>query len=145
MDCRGWAAFAALVVMGCGADSAAAQVVSKCLDGKGGHVYQDAPCQHGQSVRDWDASPIHVSQERRLEIETARRRHEAVVARRAASSPGRAGVAYAAGGASTSQQQTRRCEAAKAWRKAELERLGLRRTYDQLRQLNDQVNRACAR
>lgn len=139
MKDRGVVVIAALMIaLAC--TNAVAQVVSKCPDGKGGHIYQDAPCVHGQSTKHWDATPVYIAPERRAQIDAERRRHEM------ASQPASRSLGtYASSGPSASQQQASRCASAQAHRKAVLESVGLRRTYDLIRQLNDQVNRACAR
>lgn len=143
MKDRGVVVIAVLTALAC--TNALAQVVSKCPDGKGGHVYQDAPCVHGQSTKDWDATPAYIAPERRAQINAERRRHEMASQRRAAETSSRSAATYAPSGPSASQQQSSRCASARAHRNAVLESVGLRRTYDLIRQLNDQVNRACAR
>lgn len=121
-----------------------AQVISKCPDGKGGFIYQSAPCTQGQSTRDWDGSAHRISPERQAQLDAERRHREQLAATRRAQST-QASRTVHSGGPTASQQQVSRCNAAKAFRESELRRLGLRRTYDILRSLNDHVNRACAR
>ena len=124
------------------ATPALAQVVSKCPDGKGGHVYQSDPCQHGQAVRQYDTAAVRDSPERIRRIQAEDRQRAAALAAR---SPAARGSGVSIVQASGVTQQQARCNAAKAYRQRELDRLGLRRTYDTLRTLNDYVNRECKR
>lgn len=141
MEIRGYAAVVAAVIACGAAGMAGAQVVSKCPDGKGGFVYQDTPCVNGQAAREWDGAAHRLSPERQRQIDADRRHRELLAASRSPSNINN--VVF--NGPSASQQQNARCDAAKAHRKQELDRLGLRRTYDILRNLNDYVNRECAR
>jgi len=136
-------ASAALAIAGCLiADLASAQVISKCPDGRGGFVYQDTPCPNGRSAKDWDASVHQLSPERQRQVDAERRHRELLAASR---SPSNVNNVVFNNSSSASQQQTSRCNAAKAHRQRELERLDLRRTYDTLRSLNDYVTRECSR
>ena len=121
----------------------AAQVVSKCPDGKGGFVYQDAPCTHGASARDWDSAAHRLPPGREAQLEAERRHREAMAAANRRQ-PAQVNTVVHNNGPSQAQQRARRCDAAKAHRKRELDRLGLRRTYDILRTLDDYVRRECA-
>ena len=124
------------------AADASAQIVSKCPDGKGGHVYQDAPCRHGRAEREWDGAAHRLTPERQAQIEAERQRRTKTVSR--PSGPDRRAI-HRDGRTTASQRQASRCEAAKSRRKSELDRLGLRRTYDILRRFDEEVKRACGR
>lgn len=140
MDAKTYVIVPALLIGAALAADASAQIVSKCPDGKGGHVYQDAPCRHGRAEREWDGAAHRLTPERHAQIEAERQRPAKVVHRQPR--PDRRAI-HRDGRTTASQRQASRCEAAKSRRKSELDRLGLRRTYDILRRLDEDVRRAC--
>lgn len=120
---------------------AKAQQVYKCVKDKD-VSYQSAPCDATQTVaRQWDATP-----DPEPSGEDARRREHAESMR-----PSRATGMQRTRSASTSRQRnhgTRKpgmspCDAAKARREAKLNAVGLKRTFDLLRRLDETVHQAC--
>ncbi|WP_163838833.1 DUF4124 domain-containing protein [Pseudoxanthomonas sacheonensis] len=118
-----------------------AQQVYKCAKGRD-VSYQSAPCDRTQNlVKQWEAAPEpepsadaprHRQVERRQDgTDSSRRRRTRSWSRAGAASP----ISAAAN----------RCEAAKARREARLAAVGLKRTFDLLRKLDDAVYEACKR
>lgn len=122
-----------------------AQQVYKCVKGRD-VSYQSEPCAGTQKIaKQWDATP---------EPEPSA---EALSQRQLKSGRERAGTARRSSAAGT--QRTRsashrqnpkarkprmsRCDAAKARREAKLKAVGLKRTFDLLRKLDEAVNEAC--
>lgn len=115
-----------------------AQQVYKCSDG---HqvVYQSQPCEGSQrTVRQWDASPAPVASAsqtidaaKKIKPGTARPGER----RTTAGNNRRTPTDY--------DRKVSRCEAAKARREAKLKAVGLKRTFDLLRKLDDAVYEAC--
>lgn len=122
-----------------------AQQVYKCVAGKD-VSYQSAPCSQGQKIAgQWDATPEpEPSAEELRERAAERRRDEAESARlrRASNAAGRARARTSSGRASLAGTGNR-CDAAKARREAKLKSVGLKRTFDLLRKLDDAVYDAC--
>ncbi|BDU16768.1 DUF4124 domain-containing protein [Lysobacter auxotrophicus] len=113
---------------------APAQSVHKCVT-KGGVVsYQSMPCaQDAREAAQWDAPPDPPPRAERQR--TANVEHERATQPRAVRT-----------GSSHVVRNTTRpsaCEAAKADRERTLERVGLKRTFDLLSRLDEQVRNAC--
>jgi len=116
----------------CASVQASPQSVHKCIGPDGAVIYQSAPCEpHSREAANWEAPvdptpsrepPRAVSSQRERERPTARTGHARVV--RNASKPSA-------------------CEQAKANRDSTLERVGLKRTFDLLSRLDEQVRNAC--
>lgn len=127
--------FAAVLALGSAFLPVAAQTVQKCV-AKDGHVILTSDeCGMGERLAGrWDATP---------EPEP-----EAVPAARSAAARARAsGTARPASHATTGRPRSKagakRCETARAKRERTLERVGLKRTFDLLRRLDDEVRAAC--
>lgn len=130
---------AALSCLMCCSAPAAAQTVQKCV-GPDGHVtLTSAACGAGQRLAArYDAVP-----------EPMPAAASAKAARQAASRPGREAVARTVARRGTGRATARsrpgadRCAAARARRERTLQRVGLKRTFDLLRKLDDEVWAAC--
>lgn len=115
-----------------------AQQVYKC---EAGSVvsYQSQPCAHGQrTARQWDVVPDPVPAPVPASGKQSRRD----------ASPPHPPVRLRAkgrGNRSSTSPADRRCDAAKARREAKLQAVGLKRTYDLLRDLDAAVRAACGR
>jgi len=122
--------FGCVIALSCA--HAAAQNVYKCVAASGVVSYQSAPCEHGaREAARWDAPPDPPS-----------RLHQSVSSQeRHASEPRftRTGSAHIARNAAKPSA----CEAAKVNRDRTLERVGLKRTFDLLSRLDEQVRNAC--
>ena len=112
-----------------------AQQVHKCTDGKQ-VSYQSQPCDSTQhTLRQWDATPEPVptgtqaAQTAKAPAAPARK----ASSRRSTSSHTR----------SRPEPAESRCQAAKSKREAKLRAVGLKRTFDLLRKLDDAVYEAC--
>lgn len=123
-----------------GSTPAHAQTVQKCIDAAGHVTLTSAECGVGQRLAGrYDAVP---------EPATAARQVDA--ARQAGPNVG-AGVRAGARKARPARPRTRgkpapdRCQAARERREQTLRRVGLKRTFDLLRRLDDEVWAACAR
>ena len=117
-----------------------AQQVYKCMKGRD-VSYQSAPCGRTQRlVKQWEPSPEPEPDPRA--VESSRRRAtgrqlgaSSLRERRHSGSHGKA--------ASSINGDENRCEAAKARRHAKLSALGLKRSFDLLRKLDEAVREAC--
>lgn len=110
-----------------------AQQVYKCSDGDG-VTYQSQPCGQSQrTVKQWDATPDPAPPAKKVATAVAEPKP---------------------GSARTQKNRTRharprvdpaeaRCNSAKARREAKLKAVGLKRTYDLLRALDEAVHEAC--
>lgn len=120
-----------------------AQQIHKCV--KGREVsYQSAPCDATQSlVKQWDATPepstaeLGHNQEKRRQYEAKSAQTGRAAGERRTRSGSRAGRK------SSINAADKRCNAAKARREAKLASVGLKRTFDLLRKLDDTVHEAC--
>jgi len=113
---------------------AMAQGVHKCVAPGGAVSYQDAPCEpQSREAANWEAplDPAPRLEPRGASASRAVRFPESRMAR-----SGSARIARAASKPSA-------CEAAKANRDSTLERVGLKRTFDLLSRLDEQVRNAC--
>lgn len=122
-----------------------AQQVYKCVKGKD-VSYQSAPCDPTHIVaRQWDATPDPEPTADEIAQREARRKQDAAESaqlKRAAGthqtrSSGRSSRRTTASAADA------RCNAAKERRARKLESVGLKRTFDLLRKLDDAVHSAC--
>ena len=121
-----------------------AQQVNKCV--KGREVsYQTAACDATQHLaKQWDAAPDPVPATTELGPPEGERQRKAKSAQAVrASSEGRARSAHRSAKRTTVNAADKRCEAAKARREAKLISVGLKRTFDLLRKLDDAVHEAC--
>ena len=122
-----------------------AQQVNKCVSG-GEVSYQSAPCDASQSlVKQWDAIPESDTSATEPSDNQEKRRQREVKS----TQPGRAAgerrthSGNHAGKKSSSNAADKRCNAAKSRREAKLTSVGLKRTFDLLRKLDDAVYEAC--
>lgn len=122
-----------------------AQQVHKCVKGQD-VAYQSAPCDPTQTTaKQWDATPDPEPTAGEIAQREARRKQraqESAELRRAA------GTDRTRTGGRTSNRTTvsaadARCSAAKERRARKLESVGLKRTFDLLRALDDAVHNAC--
>ena len=127
------------------ASTASAQQVYKCV--RGSEVsYQSAACDANQKVaRQWDATPEPgptADELRQRQLKNQLGQAESARLSRAA---GRDRARSAGNRATPAGRKPRisRCDAAKARREAKLKSVGLKRTFDLLRKLDDAVNEAC--
>lgn len=117
---------------------ARAQQVYKCVGGS--HVsYQSQPCEPTQRIaRQWDATPETEAPQAATDPpkapSTSRKASKPRTSRRPPTSRTRRTAA---------NPLDKRCEAAKARREAKLKAVGLKRTFDLLRKLDDAVYDAC--
>lgn len=123
-----------------------AQQVYKCVDRSGNVAYQSDPCSQTQTTaRTWEAMPDPVpdgSGPASVMAPVSKPRSAAAYPRSSASrwkGRGTIGAAIPVENGGNS----RSCEAAKASRTQTLERVGLKRTFELLRKLDDAVHRAC--
>jgi hypothetical protein len=122
--------------------TASAQMVYKCVGARGATVYQDEPCPQGaRADKAWDGA-AHQTTPEQLRANDARIRltEQQLAARRARQT---ASGSYRSSAPTASDSRHHRCEVAKRNRDAQLERIGLRRTYDILQRLDAAVYEAC--
>lgn len=122
-----------------------AQQVYKCV--RGSEVsYQSTACDGTQKVaRQWDAPPEPeptTDELRQRQLKSQRDSAESAQLSRAA---GTNRKRYASNQRESGSRKSSmsRCDAAKARREAKLKSVGLKRTFDLLRKLDDAVNEAC--
>ena len=136
-------AAAVLALLACG--HASAQSVYKCIDRAGATSYQSAPCDVGaRTAGAWDAAPEPPPSAEQLRARAAQRdrdRAESEYLSRRAGTDG-AG-ARRASAASVRTPRNNACENAKAHRERTLAAVGLKRTFELLRKLDDAVYEAC--
>lgn len=122
-----------------------AQHLHKCV--KGREVsYQSAACDTTQHLmKQWDAVPESVPAAAELSPPQAERRQREAKSAQAgrAASEGRARSGSRSGKRAPINAADKRCDAAKARREAKLVSVGLKRTFDLLRKLDDAVHEAC--
>ena len=140
---RGLLRRAGLVVALSAAPLAGAQTIYTCVDAKGHKTFQNAPCPVGTRVdraRDYDEAPV----DPRLAAQTRQTQREMDARNRAANQEVvTTQVVVAPRGEDARDRQRRLCAEARAYRERELERVGLRRTYDLLSRLDRMVFDAC--
>lgn len=123
-----------LAALGLAAPHARSGELHKCVAAGGSVSYQSAPCPPGSAVA-WkrayvpDPPTPHAS----VRQSASRTSPPRTSAPRRSASPRR----------SPARQRTDPCEAAKAYRERTLARVGLKRTFDLLRALDDRVYEAC--
>lgn len=127
------------------ASTANAQQVYKCVNGSE-VSYQSAAC-HGtwKVARQWDATPEPeptADQIRQHQLESQRNRTEFKQPSRTAGTD-RTRSASHQRSAGRRKSSLSGCDAARARRDAKLKSVGLKRTFDLLRKLDDAVNEAC--
>jgi hypothetical protein len=126
-------------------NASAQQQVYKCV--RGSEVsYQSAACDGTQKVaRQWDATPQPeptADELRQRQLKSQRDYIESAQLSRAAGS-GRKRFANNQRESGSGKSSVSRCDAAKARRETKLKSVGLKRTFDLLRKLDDAVNEAC--
>ena len=119
-----------------------AQEIHKCVSA-GEISYQSQPCETGSALRTWDARPYEISPQRQAEIDRARRDSERRQARPESRPASRSGRARGRRVSSTSNARHERCVAARRLRDQTLERLGLKRSFADLRRWDDYVYERC--
>lgn len=138
-------AFAGLLLLSAAlvATPASAQTVLKCT-GRDGHVtFTSGACPDGQrQAASYDATPEVMTAERAAELERRRRQDDAN-SRYLQSLSSNGGTSTPGHRSSRSTSRRSGCDAAKARREDTLRRVGLKRTHDLLRKLDDQVYEAC--
>ena len=128
------------------AGMACANTVHKCI-GPGGTVsYQDAPCaagsrEGGSWAADPEPAPTPAQQQAREHRQQQDRAESDFLSRRAGTD--RIGSGRAPASRVTRESAPSACETAKAKREKTLDSVGLKRTYDLLRKLDEQVRAAC--
>lgn len=119
------------------AAQASAQDIHTCIDAKGRRSYQNMPCapeQRTASVRRYEAKPEDpaiASRIAAIEKEMDRRNHPS----------GKAAIVRTGGTRRASGPTP--CQAAKAKRKTTLDRVGLKRNFELLSQLDSEVWEVC--
>ena len=132
-----WLPFALIAVFLLHVGQAGAQDIHTCIDGKGMKSYQNAPCAPGQrnaGVRSYAVQPEDPASTARsiaIQQEMVRRNRPS----------GRATIVRA--GNPRRAVGPTPCQAAKAKREATLKRVGLKRTFDLLSQLDSEVWDVC--
>ena len=123
--------------------TASAQTVYKCVGARGATVYQDEPCPQGaRADKAWDGTAHQTTPEQqRANDARIRLTEQQLAARRARQTS--SGSYRSSSAPTASDSRHRRCEAAKRNRDVQLERIGLRRTYDILQRLDAAVYEAC--
>ena len=120
-----------------------AQQVHKCVDRSGNVAYQSDPCSQTQTTaRTWEAMPDPVPDRPSLPVAAQRIPAGNVYPR---TTTGRASTGRTTGASIPVENagNSRACLAAKATRDRTLERVGLKRTFDLLRRLDNAVHSAC--
>lgn len=130
-----WRRIVVSVVLGSGAAPVAAADLYRCI-GPASVTYQQAPCGPGQVV----SKTIPVVTEAPVEKPKAAKSQRRT-------GPMRSGPSSSSGvrgsGSDSIERRRATCATAKRVRDEKLERLGLRRTFDDLRKLDDRVQAAC--
>jgi hypothetical protein len=116
-----------------------AQHVHKCTE-KGKTVYQSAPCSSGVAAKTWEATPDLPDPYRQARLDAIQRQLDR---RKQAAEAGMAQRSSSGGSTISARPNQNRCEAAKAQRDATYDRVGVRRTFDLSRRLDDMVYEAC--
>ena len=141
--CRGPLRLLGLSALVAIAPLASAQTIYTCVDAKGHKTFQNSPCPVGTRIdraRDYDEAPV----DPRLEAQTRQTQREMDARNRAASQDAvTSQVVVTPRGEDARDRQRRLCAEARAYRERELERVGLRRTYDLLSRLDRMVFDAC--
>ncbi|GAA5074124.1 DUF4124 domain-containing protein [Lysobacter panacisoli] len=126
--------------------SAQAHVVHKCVAPGATVSYQDTPCPEGEREHgSWDAMPEPPPSAEELRAQEERRRsgrEESEFFSRRAGTSG-TGVARFAPQRAPRTSGASSCDAAKAKRQRRLDAVGLKRTYELLQKLDEEVRAAC--
>ena len=124
--------------------AANAQQVYKCVNGKN-VSYQSAPCAAGHTVaKQWDATPDPEPTAEEVAEHAAKRKQDAAESAQLRRAAGTHRTRSTGSSNRTSASAAdARCNAAKDRRARKLEALGLKRTFDLLRKLDDAVQSAC--
>lgn len=129
------------------ASAADAQVVHKCVDRNGVASYQSKPCADGAlTARVWDARPEPPPSNEELWRRYYRKKQGEADSRYLSSL---AGTNRSGGGANghhirqDGAQNQSKCDYAKRERENTLEAVGMRRTYELLQRLDENVREAC--
>lgn len=113
--------------------TAQAQQVYKCASGVD-VVYQSPPCEGSQRMlKQWDATPGPTTPAVR----------QAAAEPKSSARPVRSSAARGRNAGPRLDPAEARCRAAKTRREAKLQAVGLKRTFDLLRKLDDAVHMAC--
>lgn len=117
-----------------------AQTVQKCVGRNGQVTLTSGLCPEGQTeAARYEATPERVtSEQQRRQAELRQWEREQQARRSATSAP-----FYRQVSSSAQQSRYQRCEGAKRWRDAQIERVGLRRTHDMLRSWDGYVYQQC--
>jgi hypothetical protein len=127
---------------------ASAQQVYKCVKGKD-VSYQSQPCADSAPVKAWDATPepppTNAELWRRYNAKKQGEQESAYLRRIAGRENLASGGSRPVGSAIPVRdaKNNNACEAARHQRQSVLDAIGLRRTHDLLRSLDDAVNKAC--
>lgn len=127
------------------APAANAQQVYKCVDGKN-VSYQSATCDATQvAARQWNATPEPEPSVEELRQHQLKREHGRAESAWLSRTAGTDRVHSVRRGRQSSNVRSSmsRCDAAKARREAKLKSVGLKRTFDLLRKLDELVHEAC--
>lgn len=121
-----------------------AQIVYKCVDWKGHSTYQSQPCpSQSKNEKAWVAVPDPVLTDEQIRQRAATTHSQAARDAHDRRSRGSAPAPSSARIPAQYAKDESRCEDAKASRKATLDRVGLKRTYNLLQRLDDKVREAC--
>ena len=122
-----------------------AQQVYKCVKGKD-VSYQSAPCDATHTVaKQWDATPDPEPTAEEIAQRAAKRKQDAAESAQLRRAAGTNRTRPTGSGSRTTSISAAdaRCNAAKDRRARKLESVGLKRTFDLLRKLDDAVHSAC--
>lgn len=123
--------------------SASAQQVYKCVKGKD-VSYQSAPCEPSAKVaKQWEATPESAPSNTELWRRCNARKQGQADSAYLRSLAGRTRTGSAEGTAIGATQSEDACVAAKQHRQMVLDQVGIKRTHDLLRSLDQGVNEAC--
>ena len=122
-----------------------AQQVYKCVKGKD-VSYQSAPCDATHTVaKQWDATPDPEPTAEEIALRAFKRKQDAAESAqlRRAAGTNRTRPTGSGNRTTSISAADARCNAAKDRRARKLESVGLKRTFDLLRKLDDAVHSAC--
>ncbi len=123
--------------------SASAQQVYKCVKGKD-VSYQSSPCEASATVaKQWAATPEAAPDNAELWRRYNTRKQGEADSAYLRSLAGRARTGSGQGTAIGTTQSDNACVSAKKYRQSILDQVGINRTHDLLRSLDQRVNQAC--
>ena len=123
--------------------SASAQQVYKCVEGKD-VSYQSAPCESSAKVaKQWEATPESVPSNAELWRRYNAGKQSEADSAYLRSLAGRTRTGSGQGTAIGTTQSENGCATAKQHRQIVLDQVGIKRTHDLLRSLDQRVNEAC--